>query len=226
MCEQPTQWWNPVDANCYYSAVGLAQRFSQGDSQAYTAWFDVLIKKDWGELKVIEAWGSAAGVTGASRKLLDDAAIIPRLFREDPRAALLALDRYACQNQGTFLGYASLAIVATAQSLTLPAPTIGVGAGEAVEGGASTGGIGVAVGLGILLAVGGLIAWDELTKAQEKVEPMPNQDDPCLGLESCIIIEDKILRRGGSIYYSTRDAKQTVIGNRKGIRFGDGRLSS
>lgn len=40
LCAQPTQWWNPADANCYYSAVGLAQRFSNGDPSACQAWFD------------------------------------------------------------------------------------------------------------------------------------------------------------------------------------------
>lgn len=174
MCAQPTQWWNPVDVNCFYSADGLAKRFSNGDATAYQAWFDVLIKKDWAELKAIETVGSAAGITGASRQLLDNAAIIPGLFLQNPRAALLALQQYGCQNRGTLLGSVSLLVVAGVQSLTLPAPTGAVGTGTgAAEGGLSGGGVGIAAGLGILVAVGGLILWNELTREQGRVDPAP-----------------------------------------------------
>jgi len=158
LCAQPTQWWNPADANCYYSAVGLAQRFSQGNPQAYNAWFDVLIKKDWAELKAIEAVGSFADVTGASRKFLDDAAIIPRLFRENPLAALQALQQYSCQNRGTIQGLAAGLILSTVQS----AAQVGI---SGSSGGAQIPGRGVVVVVvGAALAVGGLIIWDELTR--------------------------------------------------------------
>lgn len=160
MCAQPTQWWNPIDVNCYYSAVGLAQRFSQGNSQAYNAWFEDLIQKDWTELKAIEALGSVADVTGASRQFLDNAAIIPRLFRENPQAALQALQQYSCQHSGTVQGFTATLVVASAQTIA----RFGSSGGGADP---RTGLIGLAVLGGIVVAVGGLLAWDELTRPYE-----------------------------------------------------------
>jgi RHS repeat-associated protein len=59
-CGQPTNWGDLIDQNCYYSAEGLARRFSNGDSAAYQAWFNVLIQKSWGELKLLEGLGTAS----------------------------------------------------------------------------------------------------------------------------------------------------------------------
>lgn len=76
-----------MDANCYYSAVGLARRFSKGDSSAYQTWFKVLIQKSWSELKEVEAVGT-----------LNDATILPSLaLRADPRLVLQALQQFGCQ---------------------------------------------------------------------------------------------------------------------------------
>ncbi len=165
MCAQPTQWWNPIDVNCYYSAVGLAQRFSQDNPQTYDQWFDVLIKQNWEYLKALEVTGSAADVTGSSRQFLNNAAIIPRLFRENPQAALAALQQFGCQNQGTILDAISITMVASAQAIPwsnqsrLPRgnqPGTGLGIGLAMIG-------------GVIVAVGGLILWDELTQPATNV---------------------------------------------------------
>lgn len=171
-----------MDVNCYYSAVGLAQHFSGGDAQAYDELFDVLIQKDWAELKTIEFWGSAAGVTGASRQFLDNAAIIPRLFRENPQAALIALQQFGCQNQGTILGAISILMVASAQAIAqnyqLRLPS-GNQPGNRFPGL----GIGVAVIGGVVVAVSGLVLWDELTRPQlgsnlleARITPRGNRD--------------------------------------------------
>lgn len=130
--------------------------------------FNVLIQKDWAELKAVEFWGSFAGVTGASRQFLDNAAIIPRLFRENPQAALLALQEFGCQNRGTILGATSVLLFASVQSIAQY-----VGQWRLTNGSQPNPrldprlGIGVAVIGGIALAVGSLIAWDELTRPSE-----------------------------------------------------------
>ncbi|MBK9122425.1 MAG: RHS repeat-associated core domain-containing protein [Chloroflexi bacterium] len=97
-CAQPTQWWNPVDANCYYSAAGLAQRYSAGDPEAYQRWFDEFITWPWANLKLLEGLASSVDVTGAARQFLENAAIIPSLLLRDPETTLLALQIVACQN--------------------------------------------------------------------------------------------------------------------------------
>jgi RHS repeat-associated protein len=172
-CGQPTNWFDPIDANCYYSADGLARRFSNGDATAYQSWFNALIQKSWTELKAIEALGSAADVTGASRQLLDNAAIIPSLFRENPAAALQALETFACQNRGNLYGITATAIIATVAAATqygtmsASSATLSVSTAASGGGGFSTGGIGVAIVGGVIVAVGGLLLWDELTRPYE-----------------------------------------------------------
>ena len=140
MCAQPTEWWNPVDANCYYSAVGLAQRFSQGNPQVYNEWFNVLIQRPWHELKVIEAAGTVS-----------DATILPSLaLREDPGLVLEALKQFTQLIQCGFSGTTSFAYLGLG---TRSLPGL---AGEVVKRGLGAKILipGVAIGAGI---VGGII---------------------------------------------------------------------
>ena len=101
MCAQPTQWWNPVDVNCYYSADGLARRFSNGDPSLYQTYFNILIQKDWGELKYIEGVGSL-------NDLLSNASILPNLFYQNPQVALQALGQYLSGCGGNNIAYGTL----------------------------------------------------------------------------------------------------------------------
>jgi hypothetical protein len=114
-------------------------------------------------LKAIELLGSVADASRGSRQLLDNAAIIPRLFRENPQAALQALQQFGCENKGTFQGFASTAIFVTAQFAAPSAAGVGGTGGGFSSGGLLT----LAVGAGIILAVGGIILWDEWTQPAE-----------------------------------------------------------
>jgi hypothetical protein len=118
---------------------------------------------------------------------LDNAAIIPRLFQENPVAAMQALQQFGCQNSSTILGVTSGLIVASVQTvvqhyqLRLPS-------GVQPDGGLTRLGIGVAVAGGIILAIGGLILWDELTRQQAgigvfeaRITPRSNRDWNYLG---------------------------------------------
>jgi len=109
MCAQPTQWGNPIDVNCYYSADGLARRFSNGDPNLYQVYFDVLIQKTWEELKIIEATGTFADITGGAQQFLDNALIIPDLFVQNPQLLLQALNQYlfGCGSSNVALGTAA-----------------------------------------------------------------------------------------------------------------------
>lgn len=168
MCAQPTQWWNPVDANCYYSAVGLAQRFSQGNPQAYNAWFDVLIQKNWGDLKALEALGSSADVTGSLNQFMRNASILPSLLIRNPRLALQALQQFGCQNNVN-LGFLTPLLVGEGEA----ALGGGIAAGGAEAGGSAVSnplGLVIAggVGLGFLIAL--LFAGTETENEEEECQ--------------------------------------------------------
>jgi RHS repeat-associated protein len=157
-CGQPTNWGDLIDANCYYSAEGLARRFSGGDPNLYQTYFNILIQKSWEELKIIEATGSFADITGGARQFLDNAAIIPRLFRQNPQVALQALQLYGCSNQGTVQGQVAYGIVNFGQAFqgyNYRTQNSGPGNSNAV--------LLVVIG-GVVLAVGAVVAWDELTR--------------------------------------------------------------
>jgi len=59
---------------------------------------------DYAQLEALTALGSAAGITGSASQLLDNASILPGMFAENPQAALMALQQYTCQNQGSLGG--------------------------------------------------------------------------------------------------------------------------
>jgi hypothetical protein len=145
LCAQPTQWWNPVDVNCYYSAVGLAQRFSGDNVQAYNEWFDVLIKRSWPELKGIELLGT-----------VNDATILPSLaLRGEPGLVLEAFKQFSQQllcGIGNSVGLAFLA-VRSGNIGILGGSTTGAGIGlkGLIPGIAA--GVGIGIGLSALLGL-------------------------------------------------------------------------
>jgi RHS repeat-associated protein len=180
MCAQPTQWWNPVDANCYYSADGLARRFSNGDPNAYQALFDVLIQKNWGDLKVIEGWGSAAGVTGSLNQFMKNSSILPALLVRHPRLALQALQQWGCQNNIN-LGLL-FPVIDESGTATLTGEVVVGGAtasgAEAAGGSAVSNPLGLAiaggVGLGFLIALLFAGTTDDTQKNDENADCDPN----------------------------------------------------
>ena len=143
LCAQPTQWWNPVDVNCYYSAVGLAQRFSGGNVQAYNEWFDVLIKRSWPELKGIELLGT-----------VNDATILPSLaLRGEPGLVLEVFRQFSQQLLCGVGSSVSLAFLAVRSG------NIGILGGSAAGTGVGLKGLipGIAVGVGIGIGLSALL---------------------------------------------------------------------
>jgi RHS repeat-associated protein len=94
LCGQPTNWLDPFDANCYYSADGLARRFSNGDQSRYNSLFSILIQLPWGDLKDIEATGTLASIAMGARRTLDNASIIPGLAQQNFGATVQAFMQY------------------------------------------------------------------------------------------------------------------------------------
>lgn len=146
---------------CRYLAEGLAARTAQP--------VENFMWMDYGQLEALTALGTAAGITGGARQFIDNAAIIPRLFRENPVAALQALEQFGCQNRETIQGFTATAVIATAQ-LAFQSGVFGSGSAAfglgSAGSGFSAGGIGIIFAGGVILAVGGLILWDDLTRQQ------------------------------------------------------------
>jgi hypothetical protein len=88
LCEWPTNWLNPVDARCRFLADGLANRFG----------FPVenIIHLPYHELELLTALGSTADVSAYLGDRFRDAAIIPKLFIQDPLLTLQALNIFLC----------------------------------------------------------------------------------------------------------------------------------
>jgi hypothetical protein len=161
MCPENPAPWDVFGWRCRFLAEGLAAKTNQPVQN--------FMWMDYGQLEALTALGTAADVTGGARRMLDNAAIIPRLFRDNPQAALQALQQFACQNQGTVQGFTATALIASAQ-IAAQSGVFGSGsavAGASAGGGFSAGGVGLVVIGGIIIAVGAVIAWDELTRPNE-----------------------------------------------------------
>ncbi|MCL4248817.1 MAG: hypothetical protein KJ065_11790 [Anaerolineae bacterium] len=117
LCAQPTQWWNPIDANCYYSAVALAHRFGGSAPSTYQTWFDVLIQRSWEELKAIEALSK-----------LNDAAILPQLLVQNPQVTGQALGQLVCNTGGflPFIAYVAQGVLNDLPGIGLVLPELGL----------------------------------------------------------------------------------------------------
>jgi hypothetical protein len=144
---------------CRFLAEGLANRFNIP--------LENLIQLPYHELEAITALGTAADVTGSTRQFLDDAAIIPRLFRENPLAALQALQEFGCQNSDTMLGQTALALSRTYPQILSP----GTPAPPGSSGWRLPPWL-IPVAGGVAIGVGAAILWDEFTREQERVEPV------------------------------------------------------
>ena len=124
MCQQPTNWGDLVDINCYYSAKGLAERLARTTPYSYNHWFDILIKKPWHELKALEGVETAANVTGSANQFLDNASIIPTLMATHPELARQAIVQWGCQNGINLTGLFGDSNIAQMGSLTLANPKV------------------------------------------------------------------------------------------------------
>jgi hypothetical protein len=139
---------------CRFLAEGLAERFNIPLAN--------LIHLPYHELEYITFVGTFAEVTGGARQFLNNAAIIPRLFLGNPLAALQALQEFGCSNQGTIEGQLALTIANVSRNF--PSYTY---RRQHPDGGGRGGAILLAVAGGVVLAVGGLVLWDELTRPLE-----------------------------------------------------------
>lgn len=83
-------WWNDLPGQrCIWLAHELSQK--------YNIPLSVLMQKDWGELEYLYGLGNL-------NNTLSDASILPRIFSENPQAAIQALGQYICNNgSGNFL---------------------------------------------------------------------------------------------------------------------------
>jgi len=199
MCAQPTQWWNPIDANCFYSADGLARRFSNDDPSAYQAWFDVLIQKSWGELKVLEGLDSwtdfgNTDIAGFVRYVAERASIIPRLFIENPRAALEVLNRIFCGQGTSQLALGAVAAPGTSGIPSVP-PVIIIG------------------GLVFITIAGTLVLLSEYEKSKPIPYNPPAPTQKTCNFEQCSELESRIR---GNVYNSVDgalNALKSISGN-------------
>lgn len=160
MCAQPTEWWNPVDVNCYYSVVGLAQRFSQGNSQAYNEWFNVLITKPWHELKSLEALGT-----------VNDATILPSLaLRAEPEVVIDAIKQF--MEQAT-CGFGSNITLASIIALPGASGTAGIGLKGI--------GIGALIGLSIGIGISALLGLNAIIDAATDTDNQNESNEEFVG---------------------------------------------
>lgn len=131
-CGQPTNWLDPIDANCFYSADGLAKRFSNGAPNLYQSYFDALIQKTWGQLKYYESVGTVS-----------DASILPSLaLREEPSLVNQSIREF-------FSGCGS----PTTYALTIPW-VLGQGATKTPWGFIAVGSILLGIGIGVFALLG------------------------------------------------------------------------
>jgi hypothetical protein len=139
---------------CRFLAEGLAERFNIP--------LDNLIHLPYHELEYITFAGTFADVTGGARQFLDNAAIIPRLFRENPLAALQALQEFGCRNSDTVLGQMALTLSRTYPQILNP----GAPAPPGPPGWRLPPWL-IPVAGGVAVGVGAAILWDELTRPLE-----------------------------------------------------------
>jgi hypothetical protein len=138
---------------CRFLAEGLANRFNIP--------LENLIHLPYHELEAITALGTAADVTSGARQFLDNAAIIPRLFRENPLAALQALQEFGCRNNDTVLGQMALTLSRTYPQILNP----GAPAPPGPPGWRLPPWL-IPVAGGVAVGVGAAILWDELTRIE------------------------------------------------------------
>lgn len=129
-CPENPAWYDAFGWRCRFLAEGLAQRFSGGDQAAYNSWIGVLMQKSYGELELLTAGGSLVNVSSGAGQVLDNASILPGIFAENPGAALMALQQYTCQNQGSLGGLLGTLLLGTIRIPKVP----GVGENVRIPG--------------------------------------------------------------------------------------------
>lgn len=226
MCPENPHPWDLFGRRCQALAYGLAAR--TGIS------VDTFMTLNYIQLEGLTALRTMGDIGMELERLMNNATVLPRLFREDPQRALQALEMVACQNEGTLMGGMALAALipmsGLAQAGALGAGVTATGGSSAIGGGLTATGIGAAIGGGVLLGVGAVLLWEHLTmstgaialpmpqtyhfsdsRAQDDAEavpiPWPTDFDTCSNKwQDCSVLED-----AGGRYWNYDDALESMI---------------